>query len=188
VDPTDDAAAAPVTLADPDAIPPEQHAFWSALQAHCGRAYAGRVSDITPYYRPGLEGRALVIHFRECSDDRMHIPLHVDTDRSRNWILTRVAGTIRLKHDHRREDGSEDEVTQYGGDAPGPGLPTRQIFPADPHTARILPDRADNFWFLDLVSEETLQYGVHWPRLGHSVRLEFDLSRPVATPPGPWGY
>lgn len=170
------------------APPPEQEAFWAALQAHCGRSYEGRVSDVTPYYRAGLEGRRLVIHFRECSADRMHIPLHVDGDRSRNWILTRVDGTIRLKHDHRHEDGSEDVVTQYGGDAPVPGLATRQIFPADAHTARILPERADNFWFLDLVDPETLQYGVHWPRLGHSVRLEFDLSRPVDTPPDPWGW
>lgn len=178
----------PATAAPTAPPSPEQDAFWAALQAHCGRSYEGRVSDITPYYRPGLEGRRLLIHFRECSVDRMHIPLHVDGDRSRNWILTRVNGTIRLKHDHRHEDGSEDVVTQYGGDAPVPGLATRQIFPADAHTARILPERADNFWFLDLVGPETLQYGVHWPRLGHSVRLEFDLSRPVDTPPDPWGW
>jgi len=169
-------------------LPAEQAAFWAALSAHCGKAYGGKVSDATPYYRAGVEGRVAVIHFLRCSDDRIHIPLHLDEDRSRNWILTRVGGTIRLKHDHRHADGTEDTVSQYGGDAPVPGLATRQIFPADAHTARMLPARSDNFWFFDFVDAQTLQYGVHWPTLGHSIRFEFDLSTPVPPPPAPWGY
>ncbi len=169
------------------ALPPEQEAFWGALAAHCGKAYGGTVSDATPHYASNV-GRAAVIHFFHCSADRIHIPLHLDDDRSRNWILTRVGGTIRLKHDHRHADGTEDAISQYGGDAPVPGLATRQIFPADAHTAGILPDRADNFWFFDFVTPTTLQYGVYWPRLGHSVRFEFDLATPLSPPPAPWGY
>lgn len=168
-------------------LPPEQNAFWARLQAHCGQAYAGRLSDATPYYRNSVAGDAR-IHFMDCSDDRIHIPFHLSDNMSRNWILTRTGGTIRLKHDHRHADGSEEAVSQYGGDAVVPGLAMRQTFPADAHTAGMLPDRADNFWFLDFVDENTLQYGVHWQKFGHSVRFEFDLSTPVAAPPRPWGY
>lgn len=158
------------------------------MSAHCGRAYRGSVSDVTEYYRDGVVGREARIHFFECSDDRLHVAFHLDDDRSRNWILTRTAGTLRLKHDHRNPDGTEEEITQYGGDAPVPGLPTRQIFRADEHTARILPRRWDNFWFLDFVDDQTLEYGVHWPTDGHSIRFTFDLSRPVEAPAAPWGY
>ncbi len=167
---------------------PEQNAFWAKLQVHCGKAYPGSVSDVTEYYREGLEGKALVAHVRECAPDRIHIALHENEDRSRNWILTRTNGTLRLKHDHRHEDGKPDSVSQYGGDAPGPGLAERQIFRADAHTANILPLRSDNFWFLHFVDDRTLHYGVHWPTMGHSVRLAFDLSTPIAAPPAPWGY
>jgi hypothetical protein len=170
------------------ALPAEQLAFWERLLAHCGRAYPGRIDDATPYYRTRLDGSAIVAHFRECGDDRIHIPMHMGSDRSRNWILTRTGGSIRLKHDHRHEDGTEETVTQYGGDAPVPGLATRQIFPADAHTAAILPDRSDNFWFMDFVDEATFAYGVHWPKFGHSVRIVFDLSSPVEPPPAPWGF
>jgi hypothetical protein len=181
-------AACTAEAPQPSAGPaPEQEAFWASLRAHCGNAYAGRVSDVTEYYRGSVAGDA-VMHLMECSDDRIHIPFHLGENRSRNWILTRVGGTIRLKHDHRHENGREEEISQYGGDAPVPGLPTRQIFPADEHTARILPDRADNFWFFHFVDDSTLHYGVHWPKFGHSVRFEFDLSAPVEAPPRPWGY
>ncbi len=166
----------------------EQEAFWARFEAHCGRAYPGTVSDVTPHYEDGVVGAEMVMHLMRCEEDRIHIPFHIDDNRSRNWILTRVDGTIRLKHDHRNPDGTEEEISQYGGDAPRPGLPTRQIFPADEHTASILPDRADNFWFFDFIDDETLQYGVHWPRFGHSIRVEFDLSDPIDPPPAPWGY
>lgn len=172
----------------PSALSSEGEAFWAALATHCGQAYAGRLSDATPYYSATLGGRTPVIHFFRCSDTLMHVAFHLDDDRSRNWILTRVGGTIRLKHDHRHEDGTEDSITQYGGDAPSPGLPTRQIFQADSHTATILPMRRDNFWFMDLVDAGTLEYGVHWPRYGHSVRFTFDLTQPIPAPPAPWGF
>lgn len=169
-------------------LAPEQEAFWSTLEAHCGKAYAGSISDVTDHYQAMAEAKEMVMHVMTCEADRIHIPFHVDGDRSRNWVLTRSDGTIRLKHDHRNPDGSEEKITQYGGDAPVPGLATRQIFPADEHTAEILPDRDDNFWFLDFVDADTLQYGVHWPRKGHSIRVSFDLSSPVEPPPSPWGY
>ncbi|HUG28285.1 MAG TPA: hypothetical protein VMK53_08320 [Gemmatimonadales bacterium] len=185
-DEVDEAPAASAAVAA--GTPAEQEAFWAALSAHCGMAYGGKVSDATPHYRASAEREVAVIHFMSCSEDRIHIPLHLDDDRSRNWILTKVGGTIRLKHDHRHEDGTEDTITQYGGDAPVPGLATRQIFRADAHTAEILPLRWDNFWFFDFVNDTTLQYGVHWPTMGHSIRYEFDLSTPVPAPPPPWGY
>jgi hypothetical protein len=182
------ATAEPAAAADAGALPAEQVAFWERMREHCGRTYLGQVADATPYYLNRLEGRDLVVHFRECTDDRLHVPMHVDDNRSRNWVLTKVGGTIRLKHDHRGEDGAEEEITQYGGDAPVPGLATRQIFPADAHTAAILPDRFDNFWFMDFIDDDTFAYGVHWPKVGHSLRIVFDLITPIEVPPAPWGY
>ena len=172
----------------PGELPPEQEAFWGRLVDHCGDSFEGRIDDVTPYYEGSTQYETIVAHFRECDDERIHIPMHMDEDRSRNWILTREEGTILLKHDHRNEDGTEEEITQYGGYAPVPGLAHRQIFWADDHTAGILPERWDNFWFMDFMDDETFAYGVHWPEQGHSIRIHFDLTRTVETPPDPWGY
>ncbi|TVR92360.1 MAG: hypothetical protein EA418_13345 [Wenzhouxiangellaceae bacterium] len=166
----------------------EQQAFWRKLERFCGQAFAGRVSDVTAYYREALTDRQLLAHGVYCSAERIHIALHVDDNRSRNWILTVADDNIRLKHDHRYPDGQEEAISQYGGDALVPGLAERQIFPADAHTAALLPERADNFWFMHFVDDSSFHYGVHWPKHGHSVRLAFDLSEPVSLPPLPWGY
>lgn len=166
----------------------EQQAFWRKLQRFCGQAFAGRVSDVTAYYREALTDRQLLAHGVSCSAERIHIALHVDDNRSRNWILTVVGDNIRLKHDHRYPDGQEELISQYGGDALAPGLAERQIFPADAHTAALLPERADNFWFMHFVDDSSFHYGVHWPKHGHSVRLAFDLSEPASAPPLPWGH
>ena len=167
----------------------EQLAFWERMEENCGNAYDGELADATPYYAEDFEQVDQIrIHIRECSDELIHTSLHVNEDHSRNLMLTREQGTLQLKHDHRYEDGTEEEISQYGGLAPKPGLSRRQIFEADSHTADILPDRFDNFWFLDFMDDETFAYGVHWPKHGHSIRLEFDITETIDPPPAPWGY
>ncbi len=178
----------PEEAAEEFSLGDEQLAFWDNIQKHCGNAYEGKLADATPYYADDIDADYIAIHVRNCTETLTHISLHLDDDHSRNLMLTKVEGTLQLKHDHRNEDGTEEEITQYGGEAPTPGLETRQIFYADEHTADILPQRSDNFWFLDLMDDETFAYGVHWPKEGNSIRMEFDISTPVDPPPTPWGY
>lgn len=178
---------APEEAAEEFEIEPEQLAFWENIQEHCGNAYDGILADATPFYQT-FDAERISIHVRECTDTLTHISLHIDDDHSRNLLITKQPGTLQLKHDHRNEDGTEEEITQYGGMAPTPGLETRQIFYADEHTADILPLRYDNFWFIDIMDDETLAYGVHWPKEGNSIRMEFDISQPVEAPQAPWGY
>jgi hypothetical protein len=77
----------------------------------------------------------LVMHVRECSADEIKVPFHVERDgewdRSRTWVITRTADGLRLKHDHRHEDGTDDAVTMYGGDTATPGTEIRQEFPVE---------------------------------------------------------
>ncbi len=178
---------APEEAAEEFKLASEQLAFWENIQSYCGNAYEGILADATPYYQ-SFDADKIVIHFRNCTDTLTHISLHLDDDHSRNLLITKQPGTLQLKHDHRHEDGTEDDITQYGGMANSPGLENRQIFYADEHTADILPLRHDNFWFVDLMDDETLAYGVHWPKQGNSIRMEFDISTPIEAPPTPWGY
>jgi hypothetical protein len=169
------------------AAPPAPHeTFWATLQDLCNSAFEGRVAEASP--PDTVFSRAtLTMHVRACSADTIRIPFHVGADRSRTWVLTRSATGLRLKHDHRHEDGTEDSVTQYGGDTRDGGSATRQEFYADAHTATLIPAASTNVWTIELVPGERFAYGLRREGTERRFRAEFDLTRPVAAPPPPWG-
>lgn len=170
-------------------------AFLAALAVHCGKAYAGRIVANEPAAAPGapadpFEGKALVMHVRECSPGEIRVPFHVGDDRSRTWVITRTGGGLRLKHDHRHEDGSSDVLTMYGGDTAAPGTSTRQEFPVDAESKALFEQQGlkasmTNVWAIEL--EPGVRYVYELARPGRLFRVEFDLTRPVALPPPPWG-
>lgn len=168
----------------PDGDP--QIVFWSSLESLCGQAFEGRVTESVPP-DPSFEDSRLVMHVRSCELAEIRIPFHVGEDRSRTWVVSPTAVGLRLKHDHRHEDGSEDEITQYGGDTRGQGDPDRQDFFADATTARLVPEAAGNVWTLEVVPGEVVAYGLRREGSDRRFRVEFDLTRPVEPPPPPWG-
>jgi hypothetical protein len=184
-------AAAALLLAA--CAPPQQSsphdAFFANLAAMCGDAFEGRVVTTDPV-DASFASEQLVMHVRECSDEEIRIPFHVGEDRSRTWVITPTASGLRLKHDHRHEDGSEDTLTQYGGDTASDGSAERQEFPADEFSKQLfrdndIPASADNVWAMEVQPGQLFAYELRRPN--RHFRVEFDLSRPVPAPPPPWG-
>jgi hypothetical protein len=165
----------------------EQQVFWRSLESLCGGAFAGRVVEAAATDTV-FRGRELVMHVRECRPGEILIPFHVGEDRSRTWVLTQTPGGLRLKHDHRHRDGSEDEITQYGGDTRDAGTPERQEFYADAFTAGLIPAAATNVWTVEVVPGATYTYALRREGTDRRVRIEFDLTRAVPVPPAPWGH
>lgn len=169
-----------------------QDRFWDNLSALCGRAYEGKVAA-NAGGAPGpdpFDGKKLVMHVRRCSETEIRVPFHVGEDRSRTWVFTRSAAGLRLKHDHRHRDGSDDKATMYGGDTVERGAADRQSFPADESSRAMfvrdgIPQSAANIWVVGLVTGRTYGYGLNRP--GREFRVDFDLTRDVPAPPPPWG-
>jgi len=159
--------------------------FWDLLSTHCGKAFEGKL--VSPESDPRFAGK-LVMHVRSCEDGRLRIPFFVGEDLSRTWVLTMdEQQLIQLKHDHRHADGSEDAVTQYGGKATNTGSANTQFFPADAFTAGLLPAAVGNVWWIT-VDETSFTYNLR--RLGAATlfSVKFDLTKPIDTPPAPWGW
>lgn len=188
-----------------------QDAFWTALSSHCGTAYGGElVSDDEA--DADLQGAGMVMEVRDCSDAEIRVPFHIaDADladgwnRSRTWVFTRTDTDgqpgLRLKHDHRHEDGESDAVTMYGGDTADAGIARGQEFPVDAESIALferegLDVSVTNVWRVEVDPKgaagaqfayqlkRTVEGGAPEPRL---FRVEFDLTNPVESPPAPWG-
>ena len=177
--------------APPIATP--QDAFFERMSALCGKAFAGRVAVDTPATTGpnAFADKALVMHVRECTERELRIPFHVGDDRSRTWVVTRTVGGLRLRHDHRHEDGSDDASTMYGGDTATAGTPTRQEFPVDQYSIDMFAKAgntasATNTWAMEVVPGRAFVYELARPG-GRLFRVEFDLTRPIPAPSAPWG-
>ena len=164
--------------------------FFQRLSTLCGKAYEGRIASPPVETDASFAGKRLVMHVRDCGQSEIRIPFHVGEDRSRTWVVTRTGAGLPLKHDHRHADGSEDKLTQYGGDSAGPVTEERQEFPADTFSKALfarenIPASAANVWAMEVRPEHLFAYELRRP--GRFFRMEFDLARPVPAPPPPWG-
>ena len=180
------ALAACAARETPPADTSTSQVFWEQLATLCGNAYEGRVVESVPPDTAMTSAR-LVMHVRSCSPDSIRIPFHIGENRSRTWVLTRTATGLRLKHDHRHEDGAADSVTQYGGDTRDAGTAQQQSFAADAFTAQLIPAAAANVWTIDLVPGERFSYALRREGTDRRFRADFDLSRAITPPPAPWG-
>jgi hypothetical protein len=165
--------------------------FLAAIRGHCGKAYAGRIVANEPAMPDDpFTGKPLVMHVRECDEEVLRIPFHVGEDRSRTWVLTRTRDGLRLKHDHRHEDGKPDSLTMYGGDTAAAGSASRQAFPVDAESRALFTREGrqvslTNTWAMEIEPGRRFVYELTRP--GRLFRVEFDLAQPVPAPPAPWG-
>lgn len=176
--------------------PTPQDEFFAALSARCGQAFAGKLAS-DEAADADMRGKAMVMHIRHCTADRIEIPFHIDGlgpdgdwDRSRTWIISRTPTGLRLKHDHRHADGKPDAVTLYGGDTADAGTATRQTFPVDAESIAMFTATGRSVSNSNIWSVETTDAGFTYglDRQGRHFRVAFDYAKPVAPPPAPWGW
>lgn len=161
--------------------------FWSNLQQHCGKSYEGEITK-GGKEGDGFTGNRLVMQVLSCKENEIKIPFYVGENKSRTWILTKDENQlIKLKHDHRHEDGSEDRITQYGGQNPNHGFEKIQVFPADMETTQRIPYASTNLWWISL-DEQNFTYNLQVVGRNRVFSVSFDLSNPIKFNEKPWGW
>ena len=146
-----------------------QDAFWESLTRNCGKTFIG-VSSFPDDPEDSFFGKSLKAKIDTCSDKEIHVPFHVGTNTSRTWIFTRGKDGLQLKHQHLHNDGSPDEVSNYGGMAStgnsalvqaSSNTEVSQVslsFPADDFTKQLIPDAATNVWTLTILSSPSNEF------------------------------
>ena len=161
------------------AVPADQ--FFQRLSALCGNSFAGKLvagneSDSS------FATADMRVHVRDCSEREIRVAFDVGEDRSRTWIITRTDSGLRLKHRHMLIDGTEDPVSQYGGDTSVAGTAARQEFPVDEFSKAMFTKEGrtvsnTNVWAFEVESGQTLVYELARP--GRLFRVSFDLTKPL---------
>lgn len=159
---------------------PAPTTLFGTLRTLCGQHLAGRLES-TEAVDADFAGKTLVAGAVACpAPDTVRIPFAVGEDRSRTWVVTRLAdGRLRLKHEHRHADGTEDALSQYGGETVAPDAALRADFPADDFSKALFarenrPASIANIWRLEIDPGRTLAYELNRP--GRHFRVAFDLA------------
>lgn len=180
------AAAALISLPASTAFaadaPSDQTVFMTRLNALCGQRFEGRVVT-TDAADADFASRRLIMHVRDCSPDEVRIPFAVGEDRSRTWIVTKTDAGLRLKHDHRHDDGTTDVLHWYGGDTTEAGTAARQTFPVDAESIALFNANESavsttNVWAMEVHPDRMFAYELRRPN--RHFRVEFDLTKPLA--------
>jgi len=157
---------------------PSEKEFLTNLSVFCGKQFSGTVifpeGDKNPF-----NGEVLKIIFASCSEKEVRIPFHVGTNTSRTWVVTLDEKGLLLKHDHRHDDGTPDAVTMYGGYAKSGGSAFEQSFPADEHTAKLIPAAATNEWTLALSADKKILSYILTRDGQLRFHADFDLSKSI---------
>lgn len=169
-----------------EAEKPGARLFWENLKGYCGKAFEGEV--IKAPVNDEFRGKKLVMHLLSCENDFILIPFNVGEDRSRTWVLNyKENNRIELKHDHRKEDGSNDEITLYGGTSTNSGLADIQMFPADEETLELIPAASTNVWWITL-KDSVYTYNLRRLGTDREFTVSFDLRKEVPIPEPSWGW
>lgn len=160
------------TTPDPSA----QDQFFAAVSSHCGQSLHGRLVTDDPR-DAALIGKPIVGRFAGCTASEVRINIAVEDDTSRTWVISRTPGGLRLKHLHLHKDGTEEEVSGYGGDATTPGTAQRQEFPPDAFTRDLstrlnTPGNLTNVWAVEARPREFYAHELRNAATGRFFRLE----------------
>ena len=159
--------------------------FWNQLKALQGKTFEGELVNAPA--GDDFTGKKLVMHVLYSDDETILIPFNVGDNLSRTWVFKKKNGRIELKHDHRMENGEDDELTMYGGTSTNEGRPDMQVFPADQETLERIPAAFSNIWWVT-VDSTTYTYNLRRIGTDRLFTVAFDLTREIEKPAPSWGW
>jgi hypothetical protein len=159
--------------------------FWNELKTLQGKTFEGQLVNAPA--NDDFTGKKLVMHVLYSDDETILIPFNVGENLSRTWVFNYQNGRIKLKHDHRRENGENDEITMYGGTSTNEGMPDMQVFPADQETLDMIPGAFSNIWWVT-VDSTTFTYNLRRIGTDRLFTVAFDLTKEIEKPAPSWGW
>lgn len=134
-----------------------QQQFFANLFSLCGETFEGESTfpDDDDHELVNTTLRATV---ETCTEEQIKVDFLRDEDTwHATWVLEMREDGLHLFHDHigdKEYEEGEEPLTGYGGYADDSGNEYEQYFPADEHTAEILPEASTNVWMMEYDPDE----------------------------------
>ncbi|WP_276360311.1 hypothetical protein [Daejeonella sp. H1SJ63] len=134
--------------------------FFNHLKSFKGKTIYGKAIYMPDTTKANdFWGKELSFTVLQFKRSELRLPFNAGENKTRTWILKKSRHGIQLKHDHRHADGSQDSITNYGGDSDiSLGTTLSQYFPADAFTAKLLPSASTNRWIMEFSADKKRFY------------------------------
>jgi len=115
----------------------------------------------------------------QCNQKEIRMPIYINEKIYRTLILSQDQSNYILRHENKRSDGTQAEISMYGGQTDGKKDAFLLLFPADGYSRQLLGAELNYAWSLAFTSDKsTLSYMIE--NNGKlTLQIDFDLS-PVA--------
>jgi hypothetical protein len=153
--------------------------FFERFKALEGQRFYGQ----EVYIQEGRESWAdleMEMYVREWTEGVVYIPFRLADNSSRTWTIYRQDDNrLWLRHDHRHEDGTPEEVNLYGGFSSNKSDAFQHFFPADDYTCQLINHACENEWILSFNEDMTIFSYILEKSGNRIIRIDFDLTKPV---------
>lgn len=156
-----------------------QDIFFERFKTLEGQRFLGK----EVYIQEGRESWAhleMEMYVREWKEDVVYIPFRLADNSSRTWTIYRQDDNrLWLRHDHRHEDGTPEDINMYGGFSSDKSDAQQQFFPADDYTCKLISYACENEWILRLKEDLTVFSYILEKSGVRIIQIDFDLTQPV---------
>ena len=158
---------------------PAALSFYKQLQLLCGKKMNGMV-----LYPAGAEapfkGMAIWLEVTQCSDRELRMPIYIDNKVYRTLIVGQDQTGYTLRHENKRPNGAQADISMYGGHTTDAGTGYLLIFPADGYTKQLMGPELNYVWSLAFNNERTTLSYMAETDSKLNLQLDFNLTSQAA--------
>jgi hypothetical protein len=153
--------------------------FYKQLRLLCGKRINGMV-----LYPAGAEapfrGLEIRLEIAQCSDREIRMPIYIDNKVYRTLIVGQDQTGYTLRHENKRPNGTQADISMYGGHTTDAGTGYLLIFPADGYTKQLMGPELNYVWSLAFNSERTTLSYMAESNGKLNLQLDFNLESQAA--------
>jgi hypothetical protein len=152
--------------------------FYQQLKQHCGQKLNGEVLYPTGKEAP-FRGMPIWLELEKCSDKEIRMPININQKIYRTLILSQDKTNFTLRHENKRADGTQAEISMYGGQTADIKDTYLLLFPADGYSRQLLGAELNYAWSLAFNSDKSILSYMIENNGKLTLQIDFSLTKPL---------
>lgn len=162
----------------PAIIPSHSESFLENFHHFCKKEFKGSIVYPAGNDAP-FKGQLIKVKVIHISPNEIQLPITIGNKIYRILHLKKDANGVWLQHENKKPDGTQAEISLYGGKAINSDKPFLMVFQADAYTKALLGSERNSSWLLAFSNDKQILTYIAQSDGFLDLQLDFDLTTPV---------